>query len=184
MLLGRAVVRGFVLPAVAPARRTVIVGAGPAGQAVAARLARRPSLGMELVGFVDDGTLADVSGATDAEELLADTYGLMIYQESVMRVSQKFAGFSLAEADNLRKATGKKKPELMALERNKFVDGCENTGYGAALGTHLFDIIEGFANYAFNKSHSFGYGLVTFQTAYLKAHYPVEYLAALLTSGP
>jgi DNA polymerase III subunit alpha len=118
----------------------------------------------------------------DAEELLADTYGLMIYQESVMRVSQKFAGFSLAEADNLRKATGKKKPELMALERNKFVDGCENTGYGAALGTHLFDIIEGFANYAFNKSHSFGYGLVTFQTAYLKAHYPVEYLAALLTS--
>ncbi|WP_426572607.1 DNA polymerase III subunit alpha [Aquihabitans sp. McL0605] len=118
----------------------------------------------------------------DAEELLADTYGLMIYQESVMRVSQKFAGFSLAEADNLRKATGKKKPELMAKERDKFVNGCENTGYGAALGTHLFDIIEGFANYAFNKSHSFGYGLVTFQTAYLKAHFPVEYLAALLTS--
>ncbi len=118
----------------------------------------------------------------DAEELLADTYGLMIYQESVMRVSQKFAGYSLAEADNLRKATGKKKPELMAKERGKFVDGCEATGYGAELGTHLFDTIEGFANYAFNKSHSFGYGLVTFQTAYLKAHYPVEYLAALLTS--
>jgi len=116
-----------------------------------------------------------------AEELLGDTYGLMIYQESVMRVSQKFAGFSLAEADNLRKACGKKKPELMALERSKFVAGCEATGYGH-LGTPLFDDIEGFANYAFNKSHSFGYGLVTFQTAYLKAHYPVEYLAALLTS--
>jgi DNA polymerase-3 subunit alpha len=116
-----------------------------------------------------------------AEELLGDTYGLMIYQESVMRVSQKFAGFTLAEADNLRKACGKKKPELMAKERDKFVTGCEATGYGH-LGTPLFDNIEGFANYAFNKSHSFGYGVVTFQTAYLKAHHPVEYLAALLTS--
>ncbi|MBX3313608.1 MAG: DNA polymerase III subunit alpha [Actinobacteria bacterium] len=117
----------------------------------------------------------------EAEELLADTYGLMIYQESVMRVSQKFAGYSLAEADNLRKACGKKKPELMAKERDKFVAGCEATGFGN-LGTPLFDNIEGFANYAFNKSHSFGYGVVTFQTAYLKAHHPVEYLAALLTS--
>jgi DNA polymerase-3 subunit alpha len=116
-----------------------------------------------------------------AEELLGDTYGLMIYQESVMRVSQKFAGFTLAQADNLRKACGKKKPELMAKEREKFEKGCTETGYGH-LGTPLFDDIEGFANYAFNKSHSFGYGVVTFQTAYLKAHYPVEYLAALLTS--
>lgn len=118
----------------------------------------------------------------DAEELLADTYGLMIYQESVMRVSQRFAGYSLAEADNLRKACGKKKPELMAKERASFVNGCEATGYGSELGTALFETIEGFANYAFNKSHSFGYGLVSYQTAYLKAHYPVEYLSALLTS--
>ncbi|MCB0976188.1 MAG: DNA polymerase III subunit alpha, partial [Acidimicrobiales bacterium] len=117
----------------------------------------------------------------DAAELLGDTYGLMIYQESVMRVSQRFAGYSLAEADNLRKACGKKKPELMAKERDKFVAGCEATGFGD-LGAPLFNDIEGFANYAFNKSHSFGYGVVTFQTAYLKAHYPVEYLAALLTS--
>jgi DNA polymerase-3 subunit alpha len=117
----------------------------------------------------------------DAEALLGDTYGLMIYQESVMRVSQKFAGYSLAEADNLRKACGKKKPELMAKERSKFVEGCTRTGF-PELGTPLFDNIEGFANYAFNKSHSFGYGLVSYQTAYLKAHYPVEYLAALLTS--
>ncbi|MCU1369279.1 MAG: dnaE [Ilumatobacteraceae bacterium] len=116
-----------------------------------------------------------------AEELLGDTYGLMIYQESVMRVSQKFAGFTLAQADNLRKACGKKNKDLMALEREKFERGCTATGYGH-LGTPLFDNIEGFANYAFNKSHSFGYGVVTFQTAYLKAHYPVEYLAALLTS--
>jgi DNA polymerase-3 subunit alpha len=118
----------------------------------------------------------------DAEEILSDTYGLMIFQESMMRVAQRFAGFSLAEADNLRKACGKKKRELMAVERAKFVTGCENTGYGEALGTTLFDTIEGFADYAFNKSHSYGYGFVAFQTAYLKAHYPVEYLAALLTS--
>ncbi|MBV9951070.1 MAG: DNA polymerase III subunit alpha [Acidimicrobiia bacterium] len=118
----------------------------------------------------------------DAEEVLSDTYGLMIYQESVMRVSQRFAGYSLAEADNLRKACGKKKRELMAKERAKFVEGCAATGYGEALGTELFDVIEAFADYAFNKSHTFGYGLITYQTAYLKAHHPVEYLAALLTS--
>jgi DNA polymerase-3 subunit alpha len=118
----------------------------------------------------------------DAEELLADTYGLMIFQESVMRVSQRFAGYSLAEADNLRKACGKKKRDLMEKERAKFVEGCEATGYGEALGTHLFDIIENFADYAFNKSHSYGYGLVAYQTAYLKANFPVEYLACLLTS--
>jgi DNA polymerase-3 subunit alpha len=118
----------------------------------------------------------------DAEEILADTYGLMIYQESVMRVAQKFAGYSLAEADNLRKACGKKIRELMRKERKAFVDGVERTGYGKDLGTHLFDIIEQFADYAFNKSHSYGYGFIAYQTAYLKAHYPAEYLAALLTS--
>ena len=118
----------------------------------------------------------------DLEELLGDTYGLMIYQESVMRVAQKFAGYSLAEADNLRKACGKKIRELIAKEREKFVAGCDTTGYGADIGTALFDIIEPFADYAFNKSHSYGYGYIAYQTAYLKAHYPVEYLAALLTS--
>jgi DNA polymerase-3 subunit alpha len=118
----------------------------------------------------------------DAEDVLSDTYGLMIYQESVMRMSQRFAGYSLADADNLRKACGKKIREMMARERAKFEDGCEATGYGRELGKQLFDIIEGFADYAFNKSHSFGYGLITYQTAYLKAHYPVEYLACLLTS--
>ena len=118
----------------------------------------------------------------DLEELLADTQGLMIYQESVMRVAQKFAGYSLAEADNLRKACGKKIRSVMAIERKKFVDGCVSQGYGEAIGTTLFDIIEPFADYAFNKSHSYGYGLIAYQTAWLKAHHPVEYLAALLTS--
>jgi DNA polymerase III subunit alpha len=118
----------------------------------------------------------------DAEEVLHDTFGLMIYQESVMRVAQKFAGYSLAEADNLRKACGKKVRELMAKERSSFEAGCERTGYGQALGKELFDVIEKFADYAFNKSHTFGYGLVTYQTAFLKAYYPVEYFACLLTS--
>ena len=118
----------------------------------------------------------------DAAPLLKDTYGLMIYQESMMRVAQHFAGYSLEEADNLRKAAGKKVREIMAKERDKFVQGCERTGYGSQLGTQIFDIIEPFADYAFNKSHSFGYGLVSYQTAYLKANYPAEYLAALLTS--
>ncbi|MEY2755955.1 MAG: polymerase alpha subunit, partial [Actinomycetota bacterium] len=118
----------------------------------------------------------------DAEEVLGDTYGLMIYQESVMRVAQRFAGYSLAEADNLRKAMGKKVREVMAKERAGFEAGCERNGYGVALGKELFDVIEKFADYAFNKSHTFGYGLISYQTAYLKAHYPVQYVACLLTS--
>ncbi|MCE2807702.1 MAG: DNA polymerase III subunit alpha [Actinobacteria bacterium] len=118
----------------------------------------------------------------DLADLLGDTYGLMIYQESVMRVAQKFAGYSLADADNLRKACGKKVRELIQKEREKFVEGCDTAGYGREIGSALFDVIEPFADYAFNKSHSYGYGLIAYQTAYLKAHYPVEYLAALLTS--
>ena len=118
----------------------------------------------------------------DIEPILKDTYGLMLYQESVMRVAQKFAGYSLEEADNLRKACGKKIRKMIAAEREKFVAGCASEGYGEKLGTQLFDIIEPFADYAFNKSHSYGYGLVAYQTAWLKQHYPVEYMSALLTS--
>ena len=118
----------------------------------------------------------------DLEPILGDTYGLMIYQESVMRVAQRFAGYTLEEADNLRKACGKKIRAMIQAEREKFVAGCVTQGYEQLLGTKLFDIIEPFADYAFNKSHSYGYGLVAYQTAWLKAHYPVEYFAALLTS--
>ena len=118
----------------------------------------------------------------DLEPILADTYGLMIYQESVMRVAQRFAGYTLEEADNLRKACGKKNRVLIAAEREKFVKGCADQGFGERIGTELFDIIEPFADYAFNKSHSYGYGLVAYQTAWLKANHPVEYLAALLSS--
>ncbi len=118
----------------------------------------------------------------EARELLHDTFGLMVYQESMMRVAQRFAGYSLAQADNLRKACGKKDPVAMEKEESVFVDGCEKTGYGRELGESLFAVIRKFADYAFNKSHTFGYGLISYQTAYLKAHFPVEYSACLLSS--
>jgi DNA polymerase III subunit alpha len=118
----------------------------------------------------------------DLHEVLGDTHGLMIYQEGLMRVAQKFAGYSLQEADNLRKACAKKIRALMAKERQKFVAACERNGYGAELGTALFDVIEPFADYAFPKAHAYSYGFIAYQTAWLKANYPVEYLAALLTS--
>ena len=99
-----------------------------------------------------------------------------------MRVAQRFAGYSLAEAENLRKATGKKVREIMAKEREKFVAGCEKTSYGAQLGHAIFDLIEPFADYAFAKSHAFGYAYVIYWTAWLKANHPAEYMASLLTS--
>ncbi len=118
----------------------------------------------------------------DLEEILGPTYGLMVYQEQLMRVSQKLAGYSLEEADNLRKATGKKIRELIAKERKKFVDGCVRNGHATEFAERYFDTIEPFADYSFNKSHTVGYGYITYQTAWLKANYPVQYLAALLTS--
>ncbi len=105
----------------------------------------------------------------DAAEILGGTYNLCIYQEELMQLAQKFAGYDMAQADNLRKAMGKKVRELIKAERVTFVDGCEKTGYGRELGEELFDTMEPFADYAFNKSHSYGYGLVSYQTAYLKA---------------
>ena len=115
-------------------------------------------------------------------EILGPTYGLMIYQEQLMRVSQKLAGYTLEEADNLRKATGKKIREMIAKERTKFVAGCIANGHSKEFAESYFDTVEPFADYSFNKSHSVGYGFVSYQTAYLKANYPVQYLAALLTS--
>jgi DNA polymerase III subunit alpha len=118
----------------------------------------------------------------DLREILEPTFGLCIYQEQLMRMAEVLAGYSLEEADNLRKATGKKIRSLIAKERSKFVEGCVAQGHSKQFGEEMFDIIEPFADYSFNKSHSVGYGLVAYQTAYLKANYPVEYLAALLTS--
>ena len=98
-----------------------------------------------------------------------------------MRVAQRIAGYTLAEADDLRKACGKKDRQLIAEQRIKFVEGTVASGYDEQLGTGLFDIIEPFADYAFNKSHAFGYGLISYQTAFLKANYRVEFMAAVLT---
>jgi DNA polymerase-3 subunit alpha len=118
----------------------------------------------------------------DAQDLLGDTQGLMIYQESMMRVAQKFAGYSLEEADDLRKACGKKNRADMKKQRASFEKGCLDRGYGQELGESLFDSIENFADYAFGKSHAYGYAFIAYQTAYLKANYPYEYLSCLLTS--
>jgi len=118
----------------------------------------------------------------DLAEVLGDTYGIIAYQEQVMQTAQMIAGFSMAEADGLRKAMGKKIPAVMAEQEAKFIAGSIEQGYGEQLGKDLFGFIEHFAGYGFNKSHSAAYTLVAYQTAWLKVHHPAEYMAALLTS--
>jgi DNA polymerase-3 subunit alpha len=126
---------------------------------------------------------ADVSYLhPDLEEILGDSYGIMVFQEQVMQTAQAMAGFTMAEADDLRKAMGKKIPEVMAAQEDKFVAGCVANGHSEDLGAKLFGFIEHFAGYGFNKPHSAAYALVAYQTAWLKVHYPAEYMAALLTS--
>ena len=116
-------------------------------------------------------------------EILDPTYQILVYQEQVMEVSRAMAGYSMEEADNLRKAMGKKIKAVMDAEEEKFVEGCIAQGHDRATGRDLFELIGYFAGYGFNKSHSACYGLVAYQTAYLKAHHPAEYMAALLTSS-
>ena len=116
------------------------------------------------------------------EESLKETYGVMVYQEQVIQAARVLAGYSLGEADLLRRAIGKKIAEEMAQQRNKFVDGCKERGIDEEKATEIFDQIDYFSGYGFNKSHSAAYGLIAYQTAYLKAHYPVEFMAALLSS--
>ena len=115
------------------------------------------------------------------DEHLRDTYGVVVYQEQVMQTARSLSGYTLAGADMLRRAMGKKKPEEMAKQRDMFVGGAVKNGVDAAEATRIFNLFESFSSYAFNLSHSAGYALLTYQTAYLKAHYPVEYLCALLT---
>ncbi len=118
----------------------------------------------------------------DAQEILGRTYGLMIFQEQAMQIAQKFAGYSMAEADGLRKIIGKKLVDKMAAEKTKFVSGCIAQGYTEELADLIFSTIESFASYAFNASHAYGYAYTSYQTAYLKANYPKEYMAALCSS--
>jgi len=116
------------------------------------------------------------------EPILKDTYGVILYQEQVMRIASELAGFSLGEADLLRRAMGKKKPEIIAGLRSQFVQGAGANGVDQNIAGQVFDLMEYFAGYGFNKSHSAAYALVSYQTAYLKANYPVQYMAALITS--
>ncbi len=115
------------------------------------------------------------------EPILKETYGVILYQEQVMRIAQVLADYSLAEADELRKAIGKKKPEVMEKHRTRFIEGSVKNGVPKKTAERLFALIEKFGGYGFNKSHSVAYAMIAYQTAYLKAHYPVQFMAALLT---
>jgi len=115
--------------------------------------------------------------------LLNTTYGIMVYQEQIMKICTDVAGYTLPEADNMRKIIGKKLPEKMKLERAKFVEGCVKNGEDETEASKLFDDIEGFAAYSFNKAHSVAYSIISYRTAWLKAHYPHEFYTALLNSS-
>ncbi|MBU1399254.1 MAG: DNA polymerase III subunit alpha [Proteobacteria bacterium] len=116
------------------------------------------------------------------EPILKETYGVIVYQEQVMKIASVLAGYSMAEADDLRKAMGKKITEIMASQRERFVKGATANGVLKEEADRLFSLIDKFGGYGFNKSHSAAYALIAYQTAYLKAHYPVEFMASLLTS--
>jgi DNA polymerase-3 subunit alpha len=138
-------------------------------------------------GMVDD-YIARKQGKTEIryelpqlEPILSDTYGVIAYQEQVMRIAQALAGFTMGQADVLRKAMGKKDPRVMALQRDQFIAGARKQGIAARPAAKIFELMEHFAGYGFNKSHSTAYALLAYQTAYLKANYPWHFAAALLT---
>jgi DNA polymerase-3 subunit alpha len=143
---------------------------GPLGSGMVDMFVRRKH-GEEPVVYPHEAT----------QPVLEPTYGVIVYQEQVMQISAIIGGFSMTEADNLRKAMGKKKPEVMAAFKEQFVAGAVARGYDAKFARELFETMEYFAGYGFNKSHSTAYALVTYQTAWLKAHWPVEFTAANLT---
>lgn len=116
------------------------------------------------------------------EEILQETYGVILYQEQVMQIAGKIANFTMGEADILRRAMGKKKPKEILALKEKFIAGAEKNQVDKDIASRLFDLMENFAGYGFNKSHSAAYSLITYQTAYLKAHYPTEYMCAFLSS--
>ncbi len=118
----------------------------------------------------------------ELKEILEETYGVIVYQEQVMQISNRLAGYSLGEADILRRAMGKKKAEEMAKQREKFIEGARAKGFPQRKVAKIFDLMEQFAGYGFNKSHSAAYAYLAYVTAYLKAHYPTDFMAALLTS--
>ncbi len=139
-------------------------------------------------GMVDDfidrkhGRMPIVYDVDALEGILKDTYGVILYQEQVMQIARELAGYSLGQADLLRRAMGKKKPEEMAKHREIFVKGSTQNGLRPEKAEAIFDLMAKFAEYGFNKSHSAAYGVLTYQTAYLKTHYSVEFMAALMTT--
>ncbi|MBR0261272.1 MAG: DNA polymerase III subunit alpha [Selenomonadaceae bacterium] len=118
------------------------------------------------------------------EPILKETFGVILYQEQVMQIVQTLAGFTLGQADILRRAMGKKKAEILLAQKKNFLSGCESHGVEKSLAEKIFELLTHFADYGFNKSHSAAYGLLAWQTAYLKAHYPAEYLAAIMSGTP
>lgn len=139
-------------------------------------------------GMVEDfikrkqGKVAITYEIPELKEILEETYGAIVYQEQVMKIATHLANFSLADADILRRAMGKKLPEEMALQKKKFLEGAQANKIPLKKAERLFELMAKFAEYGFNKSHSAAYALIAYQTAYLKAHYPVEFMAALLSS--
>ena len=139
-------------------------------------------------GMIDDyvarkhGRKAVEYMVPELEPILRETYGVIVYQEQVMKIAADLANYSMAEADDLRKAMGKKIVEIMARHRQRFVEGAVANKISEKKAKKLFDLIEKFGGYGFNKSHSAAYALIAYQTAFLKAHFPVEIMASLLTS--
>ena len=133
--------------------------------------------GREAIAYPDPSYQHDC-----LKPILEPTYGIILYQEQVMQIAQELAGYSLGEADLLRRAMGKKKPEEMAKQRAVFAEGAARRGIDADLATRIFDLVEKFAGYGFNKSHSAAYALVSYQTAWLKAHYPAAFMAAVMSA--
>ena len=138
-------------------------------------------------GMVDDFILRKHGARVDyfhpdIEHILQQTYGVILYQEQVMQIAQVLAGYTLGGADLLRRAMGKKKPEEMAKQREIFVTGAVERGVAKALASHIFDLMEKFAGYGFNKSHSVAYALLAYQTAWLKTHFPAEFMSSVMSS--
>jgi len=139
-------------------------------------------------GMVDDfvkrkhGRDAVAYLVPELEPILKETYGVIVYQEQVMKIAGSLANYAMAEADDLRKAMGKKIPAIMARHRIRFIQGASDNDISSDRAKNIFDLMEKFGGYGFNKSHSAAYALIAYQTAYLKTHYPVEFMAALLTS--
>ena len=144
----------------------------------------RPGPMEHISTFIDSkhGRVAPHYPHPALQDILEETYGVIVYQDQVLQIARTFAGYSLGQADIVRKAMGKKIPEIMAEEKQNFLAGALNQGYTRQMAEQIFALIEPFAGYAFNKAHSVSYGLISYWTAYLKSNFPAEYMVALLNS--